>query len=111
VCGVGKTTPASNRCIDHWRLPNPLGQCHCGQLSLPIAVNSHIDDVGDSLNDGITSRRIKIVDGVTREAAGHSVDELAQKENEVIIGLLKLRANGASAPLTEQEADRAKAII
>src|SRR6201984_2914289 len=38
-----------------------------------------------------------ITDGVTREAAGRSVDELAQKENEVIIGLLKLRANGASA--------------
>jgi 3-hydroxyacyl-CoA dehydrogenase len=52
-----------------------------------------------------------IVDGVTREAAGCSVDELAQKENEVIIGLLKLRANGASAPPTAQEADRAKAII
>ena len=52
-----------------------------------------------------------IVDGVMREAAGRSVDELAQKENEVIIGLLKLRANGASAPPTEQEADSAKAII
>src|ERR1700757_595020 len=37
-----------------------------------------------------------IVDGVTREAAGRSVDELAQKENEVIIGLLRLRANGAT---------------
>jgi hypothetical protein len=46
-----------------------------------------------------------------REAAGRSVDELAQKENEVIIRLLKLRANGASAPPMEQEADRAKAII
>ena len=52
-----------------------------------------------------------IIDGVMREAAGRSVDELAQNENEVIIGLLKLRANGASAPLTEKEADRAKAII
>src|ERR1700756_3965051 len=52
-----------------------------------------------------------ITDGVMREAAGRSVDELAQKENEVIIGLLKLRANGASAPPIEQEADRAKAII
>ena len=52
-----------------------------------------------------------IVDGVMREAAGRSVDELAQKENEVIIGLLKLRANGATAPLTEQGPDRAKAII
>src|SRR6202165_5122671 len=39
-----------------------------------------------------------ITDGVMREAAGRSVDELAQKENEVIIGLLKLRANGATAP-------------
>jgi hypothetical protein len=54
---LGKTTPASNRCISHWRFPNPLGQCHCGQPSLTIAVNSHIDDVGNSLNDGITSRR------------------------------------------------------
>jgi 3-hydroxyacyl-CoA dehydrogenase len=40
-----------------------------------------------------------IVDGVMREAAGRSVDELARDENEVIIGLLKLRANGTSAPL------------
>jgi hypothetical protein len=54
---VGKITTASNLCINHRRLPNPLGQCHCGQPSLPIAVNSHIDDVGVSLNDGITSRR------------------------------------------------------
>jgi hypothetical protein len=38
-------------------LAKPLGQCHRGQPSLPIAVDSHIDDVGDSLNDGITSRR------------------------------------------------------
>ena len=38
-----------------------------------------------------------IVDGVMREAAGRSVDELAQKENEVIIGLLRLRANGAGS--------------
>jgi carnitine 3-dehydrogenase len=34
----------------------------------------------------------KIIDGVTREAAGRSVDQLAQQENEVLIGLLKLRA-------------------
>jgi carnitine 3-dehydrogenase len=49
-----------------------------------------------------------IVDGVMREAAGRSVDELAQKENEVIIGLLRLRANGASASLAEK-ADSARA--
>jgi carnitine 3-dehydrogenase len=39
--------------------------------------------------------RETIVEGVTREAAGRSVDELSRGENEVIIGLLKLRADGA----------------
>jgi carnitine 3-dehydrogenase len=49
-----------------------------------------------------------VVDGVMREAAGRSVDELAQKENKVIIGLLRLRAIGASAPPAEK-ADGARA--
>ena len=44
-----------------------------------------------------------IVDGVMREAAGRSVDELAREENEVIIGLLRLRANGAGAPAAKRE--------
>src|SRR3954470_5772601 len=39
-----------------------------------------------------------VIDGVMREAAGRSVDQLAQKENEVLIGLLKLRANGDGVP-------------
>jgi carnitine 3-dehydrogenase len=43
----------------------------------------------------------KVIDGVMREAAGRSVDQLAQEENRVLIGLLKLRAetglNKASA--------------
>lgn len=34
----------------------------------------------------------KVIDGVMREAAGRSVDQLAQEENRVLIGLLKLRA-------------------
>lgn len=41
-----------------------------------------------------------IVDGVSREAAGRSVEQLAADENRVLIGLLRLRAqpaaNGAS---------------
>ena len=39
-----------------------------------------------------------VIDGVLHEAAGRSVNQLAKKENEVIIGLLRLRAsaeNGA----------------
>jgi carnitine 3-dehydrogenase len=43
----------------------------------------------------------KVIEGVMREAAGRSVDQLAQQENRVLIGLLKLRAetglNKASA--------------
>jgi carnitine 3-dehydrogenase len=50
-----------------------------------------------------------IVDGVMREAAGRSVDELAQKENKVIIGLLRLRTNGANASPAETEANRVTA--
>ncbi len=33
-----------------------------------------------------------VIDGVMREASGHSVDQLAQAENQVLVGLLKLRA-------------------
>lgn len=42
-----------------------------------------------------------IADGVLRESAGRTVDELARDENEVIIGLLKLRANAASEAETK----------
>ena len=34
-----------------------------------------------------------VVEGVTREAGGRSTEQLAQDENEVLIGLLKLRGN------------------
>jgi 3-hydroxyacyl-CoA dehydrogenase len=34
----------------------------------------------------------KVIDGVMREAAGRPVDQLAEEENRVLIGLLKLRA-------------------
>ena len=37
----------------------------------------------------------RVVDGVMREAGNRSVDELAQDENEVIIGLLRLRAQAS----------------
>ena len=49
----------------------------------------------------------KVVDGVMREAGDRSVDQLAQAENEVIIGLLRLRAQaggGASQGETKQAA-------
>jgi hypothetical protein len=36
-----------------------------------------------------------VIDGVLREAAGRSVDQLAHDENEVLIGLLRLRRSSA----------------
>jgi len=38
-----------------------------------------------------------VMDGVMREARGRSVDQLAQDENRVLIGLLKLRGLDAKA--------------
>jgi carnitine 3-dehydrogenase len=49
-----------------------------------------------------------VIDGVLRKAAGRSVDQLAHDENEVLIGLLKLRANGASASSEEKKLAHAK---
>jgi 3-hydroxyacyl-CoA dehydrogenase len=51
-----------------------------------------------------------VVEGAMREAGGRSVDQLAQEENHVIIGLLKLRAKGASAPAPAKKGAPAKAL-
>src|SRR5205809_123549 len=50
-----------------------------------------------------------VIDGVMREAGGRSVEQLAQNEKEVIIGLLKLRANGTSASAPVKKPAYAKA--
>jgi hypothetical protein len=66
-----------------------------------------------TLGNPEVTRELKqtIVDGVMREAGGRSVAELAREENEVIIRLLRLRANGAGASVAEKKADRARATI
>ena len=51
-----------------------------------------------------------IIDGVVREAAGRSVDQLAQEENKVLVGLLKLRTKGASASAAVKKSARANAL-
>jgi 3-hydroxyacyl-CoA dehydrogenase len=48
-----------------------------------------------------------IVDGVMREAGGRSVEELAREENEIIIGLLRRRADGPLGALAAHEAQTA----
>jgi carnitine 3-dehydrogenase len=66
-----------------------------------------------TLGDPQVSPELKqtIADGVMREAGGRSVDELAREENEIIIGLLKLRANGPRTSPAESEANRSGATI
>src|SRR6266496_3575505 len=55
----------------------------------------------------------KVVDGVMREAGDESVDQLAQDENRVLIGLLKLRgidkASGATTKSAKPKSPSQKA--
>ena len=51
--------------------------------------------------------RQKVIDGVMREAAGRSVDQLAQDENRVIVGLLKLRGLDSKAPAVKSDKPKA----
>jgi carnitine 3-dehydrogenase len=48
----------------------------------------------------------KVIDGVMREAAGRSVEDLAQDENRVMIGLLKLRDAGSTKPASDKSKAR-----
>jgi hypothetical protein len=43
-----------------------------------------------------------IIEGVLHEAGNRSVDQLAQEENEALVGLLKLRAKNDEAALASQ---------
>ncbi len=46
-----------------------------------------------ALGNPLVSNELKqtIIEGVLQEAGNRSVDQLAQEENEVLVGLLKLR--------------------
>ena len=50
-----------------------------------------------------------VMDGVAREAAGRSVDQLAQDENRVIVGLLKLRGVDSTTPASAKNSGKPKA--
>ena len=48
-----------------------------------------------------------IVEGVTRIAAGRSVDQLAREENKTLVGLIKLRGAEPKNPLASASTTRA----
>src|SRR5690349_11829502 len=49
-----------------------------------------------------------VIDGVAREAAGRAVEQLAQDENRVIVGLLKLRGLNSQASVPATKSDQPK---
>src|SRR6266571_1872751 len=82
-----------------WGVMGPSLQWHLGGGSGGIHhFMEHLMDTLTSLMKGLqmpdVSAALKqtIVDGVLKEAGGNSVDELAEKENEVMLALLALRA-------------------
>jgi 3-hydroxyacyl-CoA dehydrogenase len=52
-----------------------------------------------------------VIDGVMREAGGRSVDQIAREENEVLIGLLKLRAKTASKSSAPEKGSDRKVLV
>lgn len=82
-----------------WGVMGPSLQWHVGGGQGGIQhYMEHLMDPLTGLMKGIGNPDVTpelkktIVDGVLQEAAGRSVDQLAQEENEVLVGLLKLRA-------------------
>jgi len=82
-----------------WGVMGPSLQWHLGGGSGGIHhFMEHLMDTLTSLMKGLQMPDVTpalkqtIVDGVLKEAGGHSVDELAEKENEVMLALLALRA-------------------
>ena len=47
-----------------------------------------------------TELKQTIIRGVMQEAGNRSVEQLAQEENETLLGLLSLRAKGATASVS-----------
>lgn len=89
-----------------WGVMGPSLQWHVGGGA--GGINHFMEHLMDplvamqkSLGDPAATPELKqkIVDGVTQEAGGRSVDQLAQDENDLLVGLLRLRTtpgNGRS---------------
>src|SRR5256714_3717751 len=97
------------------RVMGPSLQWHLG--GAPGGINHFMEHLIDPLTGMIKSLgtpdvtpelKQTIVDGVLREAGNRSVDELAQEENEVIIGLLRSRAQSENRT-TKEKTTRAAA--
>ncbi len=86
-----------------WGVMGPSLQWHLGGGAGGIKhFMEHLMDPLESMwkalgNPQVTPQlKQTIIEGVTQEAANRSVDQLAQEENKVLVGLLNLRANAGN---------------
>jgi len=86
-----------------WGVMGPSLQWHLGGGAGGIRhFMEHLMDPLESMwkalgNPQVTAQlKQTIIEGVTQEAANRSVDQLAQEENKVLVGLLNLRANAGN---------------
>ncbi len=80
-----------------WHLGGGAGGIHHYMEHLMPGLQGLMEDL--KMPDITPALKQTVVDGVLKEARGHSVEQLANEENEVMLGLLTLRAKaGKSIP-------------
>jgi len=92
-----------------WGVMGPSLQWHLG--GGPGGIHHYMEHLMDPLtglmkalgNPEVTNElKQTIIEGVLQEAGSRSVDQLAQEENEVLVGLLKLRAKRGEAAVASK---------
>ena len=80
-----------------WHLGGGAGGIHHYMEHLMPGLQGLMEDL--KMPDITPALKQTVIDGVLKEARGHSVEQLANEENEVMLGLLTLRAKaGKSIP-------------
>jgi 3-hydroxyacyl-CoA dehydrogenase len=81
-----------------WHIGGGEGGIHHFMETLMDPMTILMKDLGNP--EVTTELKQIIIEGVVREARNRSVEQLAQEENEILLGLLRLRAKGATASVS-----------
>jgi 3-hydroxyacyl-CoA dehydrogenase len=81
-----------------WHIGGGEGGIHHFMETLMDPMTILMKDLGNP--EVTTELKQTITQGVLREAGNRSVEQLAQEENEMLLGLLRLRAKGATASVS-----------
>jgi hypothetical protein len=77
-----------------WHLGGGAGGIHHFMDHLMGSLQGMMKDL--QMPDITPALKQTVIDGVLKEARGHSVEQLANEENNVMLGLLALRANAGN---------------